>query len=413
MSTRTRLTLQFTALFSAIVIALAIGAFIIVKNTLYRELDAALYAAIDATAMSAQHEIDEHPTELAVDGDLQSVLSEQQGNASAAAAQILIRQGDRIVAFTKAREPQLDLRFQWPRYPTAGSTAGKLRVVFRDLPLPKFATHYQIYAAAPVAPTLKRLERVGRGLLFVALLGLAAAASAGYFLASKSLKPLQELAETIRAISSSDLSARVKVKNPKDEIGRLGSQFNQLLTRLEQAFALQRRFMADASHELRTPVTVAITAAQVTKRNPNRARGDYEETLDIIEEELLRQAILILLDNAVKFTPAKGKIELAIERRGALWVCSVTDSGSGIPIGSQSQIFERFFRAEQPGGVQQTAGSGLGLSIAKSIMEAHNGTVNLVHSRPGFTRFEIALPALDGTESANQELQANSLAVRM
>jgi signal transduction histidine kinase len=324
-----------------------------------------------------------------------------------------------------------------------------------------------------------QLNRVRLGLFVFVSIGLALAGIAGYLLAKRSLQPLKELAQTVDSVSSSDLSARVTVCNEGDEIGTLGQHFNSLLERLEEAFKLQRRFMADASHQIRTPVTVALAAAQVTTRDANASLQDCKESLQIIEhqmvqlrrtvedmfflsqadsaflkidrrpmylddavfdavrgakalaaekqqtlklaglpeakclgdEDLLKQAVLVLLDNAIKFTPPGGSIDVTLLRRGEQWVCSVTDTGAGISETAQPRIFERFFREDRPGR-EAVAGAGLGLPIAKSIVESHSGTLSLVESRPGRTTFEIAIPACE-QETSPDGVHANSLAVRM
>src|SRR5690606_25204519 len=94
-------------------------------------------------------------------------------------------------------------------------------------------------------------------------LALAAAAIGGSLLARKSLAPVVAMSDTADQIGSKDLSQRLHVDNPDDELGRLGLTLNRLLSRLEGSFDQQRQFMADSSHELRTPIYVAHTAAQV------------------------------------------------------------------------------------------------------------------------------------------------------
>jgi signal transduction histidine kinase len=129
------------------------------------------------------------------------------------------------------------------------------------------------------------------------------------------------------------------------------------------------------------------------------------------DENLLKQAVLILLDNAVKFAPPSGSIEVALAKHREWWVCSVTDSGPGISEAAQPRVFERFFRENRPGN-EAVPGAGLGLAIAKSIAESHGGTLTLVEARGGCTTFELAIPVL-GISPTTDYVHANSLPVRM
>jgi two-component system sensor histidine kinase CiaH len=129
------------------------------------------------------------------------------------------------------------------------------------------------------------------------------------------------------------------------------------------------------------------------------------------DQDLLTRAVLILLDNAIKFTPSGGDIAVQLQRNADQWLCSVTDSGPGVPESAQPHIFERFFRVNSTAN-ENNSGAGLGLAIAKSIVEGHAGTLRLVQSRPGSTVFEIAIPALD-LPAKSTKLQAKSFAVRM
>ena len=379
--------------------------------------------------------------------------------------QILVREERRQVAYKGSEHSIADLRTIDLGSLENRVTLHGLRVAYRELRVPKFHAVYQIYSATAVGPALSQLGRVRDALLVMVPLGLGLAALIGYLLAQKSLAPIKELARTIDAVTSADLSARVTVTKPEDEINALGSRFNSLLNRLENAFNIQRRFMADASHEIRTPVTIALTAAQVIMRDANPSLPDCKESLQIVEQQmlrlgrivqdmfflsqedtsslklncremylddavseavqavktlarakdqrvklntlteakclgdqdLLRQAILILLDNAVKFTPARGGIEVALAVREQHWICSVTDFGIGISEEAQPHIFERFFR-ENRAGSERTSGAGLGLAIAKSIVENHAGKLTLVESHAGFTKFEMAIPRSDRSE---------------
>jgi heavy metal sensor kinase len=476
-SIRARLTLYFTVLFGVIVVGLAVASYLLVSKDFYSKLDSALRIAVNATAMLGEHEMNESPTKPDGEAELRSVLLETH-NTPLPDTQILVREGDRDVVYKPDELPALDLPTVSSAKLKAARNLQGLRIASHTLNIPKFHARYEIYAAKPLAPVLKQLAILRYALLGFVSLGLGLAALAGYFLARRSLSPLRALTETVAATNSSDLTARVKLANTQDEIGRLAGQFNRLLDRLESAFASQKRFMADASHELRTPVSVALSAAQVTQRDSDRTIKDCDEALEVIENQMLRlrrivddllflsqtdvssprierseiflddaiseatrsasalarakhqhlvlgilpeakclgdqdlltRAILILLDNAIKFTPASGEIAVRLERRNDCWVCSVADSGPGIPAAAQSHIFERFFRVNSAG--ENRSGAGLGLAIARSIVENHGGKIRLAESRPGSTIFEIAIPAL-GMPVKIEKPQAKSFAVRM
>lgn len=113
------------------------------------------------------------------------------------------------------------------------------------------------------------------------------------------------------------------------------------------------------------------------------------------DEDLLRQMMLNLLDNAIKFTPSGGKIWLRLSQNDLRHVITVEDSGSGIPAEAQPHVFERFYRADSARTRAEQAngsGAGLGLSIALWIAEAHNGSLNLVHSDDTGSLFSVSLP---------------------
>jgi signal transduction histidine kinase len=478
MSVRTHLTVVFTGLFGAIVIALAVSLYFLEKNDAYRHLDAALQVATGATAMSAEHELSEHSTKAAGEADIQSVLNETQ-SAALRDTQILVCEGERCPNFKPGITRRFDLRTVPKAALTNSAVVDGFRISIRTLAAPKFQATYEIYAARPIAPVLAQLEQVRTGLFIFVPVGLAAAGLGGYLLAKRSLRPVEALAEVIERISFSDLSARVNVDSGRGEIALLAARFNALLDRLKEAFDLQRRFMADASHQLRTPVSIALGAAQVTNRIPNAGVADCKESLETVEiqmlqvrraidemlflsqadsaslkidlqdmylddavaeavraakplavtkrqtirisnlpeakcsgdSNLLTQAVLVLLDNAVKFTPAGGEIEISLSRRSTDWVCSVTDNGQGIAESAQPHVFDRFFR-ENRAGTESTSGAGLGLPIARYIVEHHSGTLRLVESHPGRTIFEIAVP-VRADEGDPPEHQANSSAVRI
>ena len=152
---------------------------------------------------------------------------------------------------------------------------------------------YIIVVGSSLEPTDEELESLRGILAYVVPLSLVIAGIGGWFLARRSLSPVVAMAERARQIGVGSLSARLPVANPRDELGRLAATFNELLSRLEASVEQQRHFMADASHELRTPVTIARTAASVALQQPTRSEAEYRETLDIIEQETVRLSRIV------------------------------------------------------------------------------------------------------------------------
>ena len=279
----------------------------------------------------------------------------------------------------------------------------------------------------------------------------------GYLLAKNALRPVDEIVTQARKISAENLDLTIPVRNPRDEIGRLGTTINAMLTRLHESFAQVRQFSADASHELRTPLTIMRGEIELALRNPKNpeeyravlessleeimrmtaiidnllvlAKADqgryhadfsevdlgalvrelYEdsevlaerkdirvalrETADIriVGDRLrLRQLILNLIDNAIKYTPQGGRVTLALGRENGSARIEVSDTGIGIPAEEQAKIFDRFYRVDKARS-RELGGSGLGLSIAKWIAELHRGTIT-VRSSPA-RRVDLHGPA--------------------
>jgi two-component system sensor histidine kinase CiaH len=160
-------------------------------------------------------------------------------------------------------------------------------------------------------------------------------------------------------------------------------------------------------------VAEAVRAARTltNAKRQNLTLNNLVEAKCLGDEDLLKQAVLILLDNAVKFTPPGGNVDVALTKRGERWICSVTDSGKGISETAQPRIFERFFRERRPS-TETVPGAGLALAIGKFIVESQGGTLTLVESHPGRTIFEPAVPALESGPPTDA-IQAKSFAVRM
>lgn len=286
------------------------------------------------------------------------------------------------------------------------------------------------------------------GLSALAALGLAGAA--GWFVAGRVLAPVRLIGQTAEQISdSTDLTRRLDVPGD-DDVAALAATFNHMLDRLENAFVVQRHFMDDAGHELRTPITVirghlelmgddprerAETLALVTDEldRMNRivedlltlARAEQPGFLDIHDVEVadltvsvvakaralgtrrwrvdevaearvpadrqrLTQALMQLVANAVRHTTDDDLIAVGSAVRDGWVELWVRDSGPGVAPAERERIFGRFVRGA--GRAVNYEGAGLGLAIVRSIAEAHGGNVKVTEAQGGGARFVMSIP---------------------
>jgi two-component system OmpR family sensor kinase len=280
----------------------------------------------------------------------------------------------------------------------------------------------------------------------------------GALLARKALGPIDAIVRRARRIGESNLAERLPHPGTRDEIARLVETLNDMLGRLDRSFDAQRRFTADASHELRSPLSRLRAELEVTLRR-SRTAGEYEETLrsclDEVErlqaltEELLalarldareeperteallvgdlvadavaavgseaksrgvtvelvpapaimvqtapaaaRVALANVLHNAVKFSPAGGLVKTVVTVDRDETVVTVSDSGPGVALEEVPLIFERFYRG-QASRASETAGVGLGLAIARALIERQGGRISVAGSGEQGAVFRIHLP---------------------
>jgi signal transduction histidine kinase len=270
------------------------------------------------------------------------------------------------------------------------------------------------------------------------------------------LRPLRLLSETARSITETDLSLRIPAEGD-DEIADLARTFNEMLDRLEEAFATQQAFVDDAGHELRTPITVIRGQLEVLGDDPEERRetillvtGELDRMSRIVEDMLvlatveqpdfiqahpldlaefmdelavkasslsdrplvvtasepavvrgdrqrLTQAVMNLIRNAFEHAGPAVNVTLGASANGTWTRIWVGDDGPGIPPDERQRLFERFARGRS--GRRRTEGAGLGLSIVKAIAEGHGGRVDLETGEQGST-FAIVIPTsgIDGEE---------------
>jgi two-component system OmpR family sensor kinase len=289
-----------------------------------------------------------------------------------------------------------------------------------------------------------------RVVLLVSLAVLLLASLAAWLAAGRVLAPLRELQTTALAITETDLTRRIDVQGD-DELADLGRAFNAMLDRLEAAFASQRAFIDDASHELRTPITIVRGHLELMGDDPGERRetvalvmdeldrmsrfvddllllaraerGDFlaPEPLDLAElvseleakahglgdrdwrlerprgavtlvadRQRLTQAAMNLASNAVQHTGRGDRITIGAATESGVARLWVADSGPGVTRADQQRIFARFARGGA--GPRRSDGAGLGLAIVRAIAEAHGGTVEL-QSTPGHgSTFTVVIP---------------------
>jgi len=314
-----------------------------------------------------------------------------------------------------------------------------------------------IQLARPLNSVDDVLSRLRLMLLLLALGGMALAAGLGRIAARRVLSPLAEVTEAAHHIEeTNDLSSRLVV-HADDEVGQLATRFNAMLGRLEASRAAlddsvraQRQLVADASHELRTPVTSLRTNIEVLLADPDLGEEDRERLLsDVVEQseelsglvgdlielargdlppgmadetrldgivaeslararrnspsitfdaalapvivqgipERLGRAVNNLLDNAARHSPPGGTVEVTVDADGV----RVRDHGLGVPEDELPHVFDRFFRGANTRGQQ---GSGLGLAIVRQVAEQHRGSVAAANAPDGGAIFSVRLPTL-------------------
>lgn len=285
------------------------------------------------------------------------------------------------------------------------------------------------------------------------------ALAVGYWLARSALKPIDNVTAVAREIEASDLSRRIEARGKPEEVQRLADTFDAMLQRLAVAFQQQRNFVLDVSHELRTPLTalrgnldvllmhedlgteereqlermsmevgrlIRLTSNLLYLAHVDAGRGIdrrpvamddlclevYRQAKDLRPEvrlrlggedqvtlmgdrDLLKQLVLNLVDNGLKYTPPGGEVTLSLYADGSWARIVVEDTGPGIPPEDLPHIFDRYYRGAGSGG-RGGSGAGIGLAITEWVARAHGGRIEVASEAGKGSTFTVHLPLDSG-----------------
>jgi len=317
---------------------------------------------------------------------------------------------------------------------------------------------YTIQVAAPLREFNEALERFRLILLLVAPLLLIGAGLGGYLISRRALNPVDRITAAAEFISISNLSDRLGVPKTSDELQRLSETLNRMLSRLNSAVQRISQFTADASHELRAPISLIRATAELAVHHKRTNDEYHEDMVQILAEsertsrlidsllllaradaggaelqheltdvstsvreatdqartlaankriemvteldgpivvhgdgEALRRLSFILVDNAIKYSPEGGRVQVGLRAVDGKAVITVSDSGIGISESDLPHIFDRFWRADKVRS-RATGGAGLGLSIARWIVDEHHGTIEVESKSGQGSTFSARMP---------------------
>ncbi len=427
---RWRIALWNTAAFAVILLGFGLAVYGMLRKTHYDQVDRGLLAYF--------HDMEESDGAAMNAGRYSSYVVE--GNGRIVAHTPTLSKADMVATALPSDDAQ---QFDTAYLPAAGHVR---RLMARA---PGAESERTVVLLAELEHVDEELWEVIRALLITAPITLVAAASIAYFLAYKAISPVDHLRKMTDEITAERLDRRLPVKNPSDELGLLAQTINSMIARLEQSFGEIRRFTADASHELRTPVSIIRSEAELglaagdcpdavrkrlesiveecsrladlttqllalcreeagltqmthvpvqlgllvsestesirplaeSKQLQLTLEGDGDHPVVIGDADRLHRVIYNLLDNAIRHTPTGGHITVSLGAHNGNVQIEVRDSGVGIAPEHLPHLFERFYQIESSRS-HGSGGAGLGLSIVKSIVEAHDGRVE-VTSEPG------------------------------
>lgn len=463
MSIRTRLTFLYASLLAIAMLMFSAATLSVLSWTLRRQVDETLLKA--ASDVSLEAILGAVPT--SADKALLSELARMRANTldtPGIFVQIWLRdpQTGQLILHDYSWS-LIGLGVTSPLDPQALSTGEEVR---RDMTINGYCMRVvtiplringELRGAIQTGQSLRPVDAAIDRLLKIMLIGgaltMLAALLIGDYLTRRALQPIDTIAQTARQITAADdLSRRIPYSGPPDELGQLTQAFNETLERLERLFNVQRRFVADVSHEMRTPLTTirgnldlmrrfgydkeAVEAIDSEARRMSRlvedllllakadagrlslerqlvdidtivvevfnqarvlangvkvALGQLDAARVVGDPDRLKQLLLNLVSNGLKYTPEGGTVTISVQRQDHTVAISVADTGIGIPAEDLPHIFDRFYRVDKARSRAQ-GGTGLGLSIAKWLAEAHGGHISVTSEVGKGSTFTITLP---------------------
>lgn len=310
-------------------------------------------------------------------------------------------------------------------------------------------------AVTPARPT----KDARRDFLNQSVLWMLAVVAAGgvltWLITGRAMAPLRELSGQMRNRTVHNLSENLPVPESRDEVASLTESFNEMTGKLDEAFAMQKRFSQSAAHELRTPLAVLKTKLEVFRKKKERTLSEYDALLDtaalqvdrlsalvkelldltgmdavdceesvplapllrdvaaelsgLAEEKnvalhcacpnltvpgsrsLLHRVFYNLIENSIKYNVPQGSVSVAAEQKSGSVQIAVSDTGLGIPPECRELIFEPFYRIDKSRS-RQMGGAGLGLATVASIVQKHGGSVEVREHPEGGSIFTVKLP---------------------
>ncbi len=452
MSFRVRMTLLATGAVAIAIVFASAGLFVVVRDQLYSGVDNALHN--DAEALNAR---DPSDLEHAVTGPDLSLLGTYPQIVSATG-------GTEGVKLPVTAQTLKVANGGAGSYYTSATVSG-IRVRIFTFPYHGGFRGIAVQVARPLDEVDRAVKRTRTILLIASAAGIGLAAILGLLVSGAAIAPIRRLTRATETVTKTgDLSQRIEVHG-KDELSQLATRFNEMLGALEESTRAQRALVADASHELRTPLTSLRTNIEVLARDRPLPPGERERLLDDVVEQLgemtelinelielargeqhasepedmrldlvalaalqrvqrnrptvtflthfeespmvgvpasLERAIGNLLDNAAKWSPPGGIVDVTVRDGEVL----VRDQGPGIADEDLPYVFDRFYRSTAARGMP---GSGLGLAIVRQVAHAHGGEVTAEHAEGGGTLMRLRLPVSAPLEPVHSEVTVRVL----